>query len=325
VTCSDAVYPGTMQAVTIEAGRLEWREHADPRPVGEEIVVSVKAAGINAADLLQRRGLYPAPPGSPADIPGMEFAGEVVDRGPEASRFSIGDRVMSITGGGGQAELAVVAESMALAVPDTIGWDEAGGFPEAFYTAYDALFTQAHLGTGDRVLISGAAGGVGCAAVQLARAAGAHVVASVRSVARHGEVRALGADDVIEPDAAAGHGPYDVSLELVGGPGVAAVLPAMAIGGRVVVIGVGAGAKVELNLLALMGRRSTIGGSTLRSRTTEEKSEVARLVEKHVVPLLADGTVTVPVAERVPLAEAEEGYERFAGGGKLGKLVLVNT
>jgi NADPH:quinone reductase-like Zn-dependent oxidoreductase len=313
-----------MYAVTIDDGSLEWREHADPRPGEGEILVAVKAAGINAADLLQRRGLYPAPPGSPPDIPGMEFAGEVVDRGPGAGRFSPGDRVMSITGGGGQAQLAVVAEGMALAVPDPVGWDQAGGFPEAFYTAHDALFTQAHLTAGERVLISGAAGGVGSAAVQLAHAAGAHVVASVRSVDRHPEVVGLGADEVVVPADVAGHGPYDVSLELVGGDAVAAVLPAMATGGRVVVIGVGAGAKVELNLLAVMGRRVTIGGSTLRSRTVEEKSEVARLVNEHVRALLADGTVTVPVVDRVPLAEATRGYERFAAGGKFGKIVLVN-
>ncbi len=129
---------------------------------------------------------------------------------------------------------------------------------------------------------------------------------------------------MVAPDEAADHGPYDVSLELVGGPGVAAVLPALATGARVVVIGVGAGAKVELNLLALMGRRATVGGSMLRSRTTEEKAAVARAVEQHAVPLLADGTVVVPVAERVPMDRAADGYERFAAGGKFGKIVLVN-
>jgi len=319
-----AVYPGPMHAVTIVEGALEWLEHPDPGPGSGEILVSVRAAGINAADLMQRRGLYPAPPGSPADIPGMEFAGVVVSLGPGASRWSVGDRVMSITGGGAQAELAVVPGSTAMAVPDGIPWDQAGGFPEVFCTAYDALFTQAHLGAGERVLISGAAGGVGSAAVQLAHAAGAHVVASVRSVSRHPAVRSLGADEVVEPDQTQDHGPYDVSLELVGASGVAAVLPALAIGGRVVVIGVGSGAKVEVNLLALMGRRSTIGGSTLRSRTVEEKSAVAGAVEEHVVTLLGSGTVVVPVAERFPLARAAEAYDRFAAGDKLGKIVLVN-
>jgi NADPH:quinone reductase-like Zn-dependent oxidoreductase len=312
-----------MFAVTIVDGALEWREHPDPRPGPGDVLVSVAAAGINAADLLQRKGLYPAPTGAPADIPGLEFAGEVVALGPGAGRLSIGDRVMAVTGGGGQGELAVVPESTALRVPDGVPWDQAGGFPEAFSTAHDALFAQAGLTVGERVLISGAAGGVGTAAVQLAHAAGAHVVASVRSPDLHHEVRSLGADEVVEPDAAAGHGPYDVSLELVGAPGVAAAIPSMAVGGRIVVIGVGAGSKLELNLVQLMARRATIGGSMLRSRTVEEKSDVARAVEERAVRLLADGTVTVPVAERFPMADASEAYERFASGGKLGKIVLL--
>ena len=312
-----------MFAVTIVDGALEWREHPDPRPGPGDVLVSVAAAGINAADLLQRKGLYPAPTGAPADIPGLEFAGEVVALGPGAGRLSIGDRVMAVTGGGGQGELAVVPESTALRVPDGVPWDQAGGFPEAFSTAHDALFAQAGLTVGERVLISGAAGGVGTAAVQLAHAAGAHVVAAVRSPDLHHEVRSLGADEVVEPDAAAGHGPYDVSLELVGAPGVAAAIPSMAVGGRIVVIGVGAGSKLELNLVQLMARRATIGGSMLRSRTVEEKSDVARAVEERAVRLLADGTVTVPVAERFPMADASEAYERFASGGKLGKIVLL--
>jgi NADPH:quinone reductase-like Zn-dependent oxidoreductase len=185
------------------------------------------------------------------------------------------------------------------------------------------LFTQAHLGAAERVLISGAAGGVGTAAVQLGHAFGAHVVASVRSPARRPDVLGLGADEVIEPDAAPDHGPYDVSLELVGAPGVAAALPALAIGGRIVVIGVGAGTRVEVNLLALMGRRGTIRASTLRVRTTEEKAAVARAVVDEVVPLLAMGNIGVPVVDQVPMARASEAYEQFAAGGKFGKIVLV--
>jgi NADPH:quinone reductase len=313
-----------VHAVTIVEGSLEWLEHSDPRPGPGEILVSVAAAGINAADLLQRQGLYPAPEGSPTDIPGMEFAGRVVGLGAGAARFAIDDRVMSLTGGGAQAELAVVHEDIALPVPEGVPWDQAGGFPEAFSTAYDALITQARLGPGERVLISGAAGGVGTAAVQLAHAAGAHVVASARSVERHPDLLDLGADEVVEPDRAADRGPYDVSLELVGAAGVAAALPALAVGGRVVVIGVGAGAKVDLNLLTLMGRRATIGGSTLRSRTGAEKAAVARDVEEGAVSLLDQGRIHVPVAERHPMARAAEAYEHFATGGKFGKIVLVS-
>ncbi|MGH9078758.1 MAG: zinc-binding dehydrogenase [Acidimicrobiales bacterium] len=314
-----------MRAVTIVDGDLRWIEHPDPEPRQGEVLVSVAAAGINSADLMQRRGLYPAPPGWPADIPGMEFAGEVVGLGPAIEHASVGDRVMALAGGGGQAELVAVPESALLPVPEDIHWDQAGGFPEAFSTAYDALFTQAGLVAGERVLISGAAGGVGTAAVQLARAAGARVVASVRSVDRHRQVAGLGADEVVEPDQALAFGPYDVSLELVGAAGVAAVLPHLALGGRVVVIGVGSGAKAELNLLALMGSRSTIRGSTLRSRSIEDKAAVARAVEEHAVALLAAGDVVVPVAERIPMARAADAYEQFAAGGKFGKIVLVTA
>jgi NADPH:quinone reductase len=314
-----------MHAVTIVEGALEWREHPDPEPGPGEVLVAVAAAGLNAADLIQRQGFYPAPPGWPPDIPGMELAGEVVGLGPGTGRFGLGDRVMSLVGGGGQAELLAVPESTLLPVPERLPWAQAGGFPEAFCTAHDALFTQARLAIGDRVLISGAAGGVGTAAVQLAHAAGAEVVASVRSEARRHDVRGLGADLVIGPEEVAEHGPYDVSLELVGGAGVAAAVPLMAVGGRIVVIGVGgSGGKVELNLLALMGSRSTIGGSTLRNRTLAEKAAVTAAVAEHVLPLLAADTVVVPVADRFPMAAAGEAYERFGSGGKFGKIVLTN-
>jgi len=313
-----------MRAVTIVEGELRWEEHPDPVAGPGEVVVSVAAAGINGADLLQRKGFYPAPPGSPADIPGLEFAGTVQAVGSGAGRYAVGDRVMAICGGGGQAERIVVPEAHLLPVPDGVDLVPAGGFAEAYSTAQDALFTQADLSEGHTVLISGAAGGVGTAAVQLAAVAGARVVATVRDPDLHDAVRALGADEVILPEDVAGHGPYDVSLELVGAPGVEAVLPHLATGARVVVIGVGAGARAEVNLLAVMGARATIGGSTLRSRSSEEKAGVAWLVEGRAVRLLGEGAVTVPVAATFPMAEAAAAYEQFAAGGKFGKIVLVN-
>ena len=188
-----------MHAIVIEEGQLHWQERPDPEPGDHDIVVAVRAAGVNGADLAQRAGRYPAPPGWPQDIPGLEMAGEVAAVGARVTRFAAGDRVMALVGGGAQAELAVVDEAHALVVPAGLSWPEAGGFIEAYATAYDALFGQADLTLGDRLLVTGAAGGVGSAAVQLAAVAGAHVVASVRDAAQHEAVAALGATEVIEP------------------------------------------------------------------------------------------------------------------------------
>ena len=277
--------------------------------------------------MLQRVGLYPAPPDSPQDIPGMELAGEVVATGPGVMRFTVGDRVMAVVGGGGQAELAVVHERLALPVPEGLGWAEAGGFPEVFTTAHDALFTQCGLRLGERVVVHGAAGGVGMAGVQLAARAGARVVATVRNAELRAGVAeiggACGVVDVCAPDAFRDRGPFDVVLELIGAPNIPDDLEALAVGGRISVIGVGAGATAEVNLLALMAKRGRIHGSTLRARPLEGKAAAARAVEHSVVGLLGSGAIRVPVAEELPFAEAETAYDRFAKGGKLGKIVLV--
>ena len=311
-----------MRAVTIRDGELLVEDHPDPEPGRGEVLVRVRAAGLNGGDMLQRRGLYPAPPGSPQDIPGMELAGVVVALGPGPSRFAEGDRVMTIVGGGGQAELATVHERVAMPVPDALDWPAAGGFPEVFMTAHDALFTQAGLSAGEHLLVHGAAGGVGTAAIQLGHATGARVTATVRNEALRGPVEELGAT-AIAPEGFEEHGPFDVVLELVGAPNLAANVGALATGGRIVVIGIGAGAKGELNLGALMGARGRISGSTLRSRPLEEKAVAARAVERHVLPLVAAGTVSVPVSETFALEDVSAGYERFAAGGKLGKVVLL--
>jgi NADPH2:quinone reductase len=313
-----------MHAVTIVDGALEWREHPDPEPGLGEILVEVRAAGLSNADLLQARGLYPAPPGIAADIPGLEAAGEVVALGPGASRFQVGDRVMAVLGGAGQAERVVVHERAAMPVPDGVAWALAGAVPENVTTAHDALFTQAGLALGQRLLVHGAAGGVGTAAVLLGAATGASVVATVRDPAKRGGVAALAPGvTVVEPDGFEAQGPFDVVLELVGGPNLPADLDALATGGRIVVIGVGAGAKAEVNLLALMAKRGRIMASTLRTRPLEQKADAARRVEAHVLPLLADGRLPLPVAATVAMADAAEAYARFADGGKLGKIVLT--
>jgi NADPH2:quinone reductase len=313
-----------VHAITIVEKQLEWQEHPDPEPGVGELLVEVRAAGLNAGDLLQRAGYYPAPPGSPADIPGLEAAGEVVATGPGVTGFAVGDRVMAVIGGGGQAERFVVHERCALRVPATMSWAEAGGFAEAFTTAHDAVFSQAGLGLGEHLCVHGAAGGVGVAAVQLGVAAGARVTATVRNEDRRDDVAALGAT-VVAPEGFQDHGPFDVVLELIGASNLPADVAALATGGRICVIGVGGGGfRAELDLLALMGRRGRIHGSTLRARPLEEKARAAAAVARHVLPLVEQGRLTVPVAETFPLRDAAAAYEHFAAGGKFGKVVLLS-
>jgi NADPH:quinone reductase len=310
-----------MRAATIREGEIVIEEHPDPVAGTGEMLVRVQAAGLNGADMMQRRGLYPAPAGSPQDIPGMELSGVVVALGEGATRFSEGERVMAIVGGGAQAELATVHERLLMPVPAVLDWPSAGGLPEVFTTAHDAIFTQAGLRSGERLLVHGAAGGVGTAAVQLARAAGATVTATVRNEQLRDAVAAFGAE-VIAPEGFAEHGPFDVILELVGAPNLPEDLGALASGGRIVVIGVAAGAKSELNLLALMGKRARIHGSTLRARPFEEKALVARRIEQEVLPLFEGGALEVPIAEIYPLDQTATAYDHFTGGAKLGKIVI---
>jgi NADPH:quinone reductase len=314
-----------MRAATIRDQQIVIEEHPDPEPAAGEVLVRVRAAGLNGGDMMQLRGLYPAPPGYPQDIPGMELAGEVVALGAHpagAERFAVGDRVMAIVGGGAQAELMTVHERLLMPVPESLDWPAAGGLPEVFTTAHDAIFTQAQLRPGERLLVHGGAGGVGTAAIQLARAIGASVTASVRNEALREQVSALGAS-VIAPEGFAEHGPFDVILELVGAPNMPENMNALGTGGRVSVIGVSAGVMAEVNLLALMGKRARIHGSTLRARPLEEKAITARLLEHEVLPLFDTGALRVQIAETFPLDQAAGAYEHFAAGGKLGKIVLT--
>jgi NADPH:quinone reductase len=310
-----------MRAVTIKDKSLTVEDHPDPAPGAGECLVRVKAAGLNGADMMQRRGLYPAPPGAPQDIPGLELAGEVIARGDGANRFEVGDRVMGIVAGGGQAELAVVHERILMPVPENLSWIEAGAVPEVFTTAHDGVFTQAGLRVGERLLVHGGAGGVGTAAIQLGRAAGARVTATVRNPDHRDAVANLGAR-VIAPEGFEEHGPFDVILELVGAPNFPGNLQALNLWGRIMVIGIGAGAKAELNLGLAMQKRARICNSTLRARPLEEKAITARAMERSVVPLLAAGDIRVLIAATYPLEEAPAAYDRFAEGGKLGKIVL---
>jgi NADPH:quinone reductase len=311
-----------MRAATIRDGEVLVEEHPDPVPGTGQVLVRVRAAGVNGADMLQRRGRYPAPPGSPQDIPGLELAGEVEALGDGAARFEVGDRVMGIAGGGGQAELAVVHERQLMPVPDAVAFPDAGGLPEVFTTAHDALFTRAGLRPGERLLVHGAAGGVGTAAVQLAHQLGAHVTATVRNPDAREAVAGLGADAVVEPEHFEDHGPFDVILELVGAPNLAANVKALESEGRIVVIGIGAGAKAELNLAVLMAKRGRIMASTLRARPLEQKALTARAMEREVLPWFARDALHVPVAESFALDDVAAAYDQFAAGGKLGKIIL---
>jgi putative PIG3 family NAD(P)H quinone oxidoreductase len=310
-----------MRAVTIKDKNLSVEDHPDPVPGAGECLVRVRAAALNGADMMQRRGYYPAPPGAPQDIPGLELAGDVIELGPGAARFEVGDRVMGIVAGGGQAQLAVVHERILMPVPENLGWTEAGAVPEVFTTAHDGVFTQAGLKAGERLLVHGGAGGVGTAAVQLGRAAGARVTATVRNPDHRDAVAHFGAE-VIAPEGFEEHGPFDVILELVGAPNIPGNLQALNLWGRIMIIGIGAGAQAELNLGLAMQKRARICNSTLRPRPLEEKAMTARAMERSVLPLLASGAVRVPIAATYPLEEAPAAYDRFAEGGKLGKIVL---
>src|SRR5438445_9856107 len=282
-----------MRAAVIVDGRLEIQERPDPVPGDGEILIRVRASGINGADLAQRAGNYPAPQGAPPDIPGLECAGET----------ERGEHVMALLAGGGHAELAVVHESHVLPVPDSVGWPEAGGFVEVFATAHDALFTQAGLMPGERLLVNGASGGVGVAGVQLGSEAGA----TVTGVARHhfDEIRGLGATDT-KPSSK-----YGVILELVGGDNLRTNLERLDLKGRIAVIGVGAGETAEVNFHLLMRARGRIHGSMLRSRTRAEKADVIRRLREDVLPLLEEGRVVVPVHATYPLDQAQEAYDAF--------------
>ncbi|HUY16287.1 MAG TPA: zinc-binding dehydrogenase [Acidimicrobiales bacterium] len=312
-----------MLALTIDEKRLEVIERDTPEPGPDDVVVAVRAAGINAADLMQREGFYPAPPGFPDDVPGMELTGLVTDVGEGVSASLIGRRVCAIVGGGAQATHCVVASEHLLFVPDHVSWTEAGGFPEAFTTAFDALVTQGRLQSGERALVSGAAGGVGAAGVQIAHALGAEVVAVTRNDEHHGALRALGADETITLDEVGSLEPVDVVLELLGAANLSAAQRVLRPHARVVVIGVGAGARVEIDLLSMMRSRFTLTGSTLRSRSREEKSAVASMLRQALLPLWERRTLSVPIAKAFDLRDAVAAYDFFGQPGKFGKVVLL--
>jgi putative PIG3 family NAD(P)H quinone oxidoreductase len=323
-----------MRALVIqEGGRLVVEDRPVPEPGDHEVLVRVHGAGINRADLLQRAGRYPAPPGVPPDIPGLEFAGVVEAAGSAVASPCPGDRVMGIVAGGGQAEYLTTAASHCARMPDGLDLVEAGGIPEAFITAHDAMVVQGELMAGQRVLVHAVASGVGTAALQLAQCFGATVAGTSRSKDKLDRAAELGLDHPIlapsgfDPAALAAEitaaaGPADVTVDLLGGRYLGVDVAAAAGRGRIVLVGVIAGGRAELDMLAVMHKRLVLRGTVLRSRPSAEKADATHLFEGQVVPLLARGAIRPVIDAVVPLAEAERGYELVATDRTFGKVVL---
>jgi NADPH2:quinone reductase len=314
------VYHGTggREVVAVE-------ERPDPVPGRFEVVIAPPYAGVNPADVLQREGRHPAPAGWPADMPGLEVAGPVVAVGEGVASFSVGDRAFGLVGGGGMAERVLAVERELVRIPDELDPQTAAAVPQAFLTAFDAIVVQAGLTAGDVLLVSGASGGVGTAAVQIAAAMGARVVANVRTDALRPRVAALGAMAVGADEAFALVGELggaDVILELVGAVHMARNLEALARGGRLMIVGGKPGDEAPVVLRDLMSRRAQIRGSTLRTRPTEEKAALVQEFGRCVAPLLASGAATALVDRVFPLAEAADALDHVRAPGKLGKVLL---
>ena len=314
--------------------KLEVREVARPVAVGDRVLVRVRAAALNRADVLQRRGRYPAPPGAPQDIPGLEFAGEIAALGREVRGWREGQRVFAVTAGGAQAEYALAPESSLAVVPDNLGWAEAGAVPEAFITAHDALFTRGQLRPGERVLVHAAGSGVGLAAVQLARATGARVFGTARTAEKLDRAREYGLDEGIAVGDDAGEiaarvreltggAGVDLVVDLVGASYLAANLDALAARGRIVLVGTMGGASAPLDYSLVMRKRLTIAGTVLRSRADWEKAQATRLFAAQVVPLLARGAMRPVVDSVFDLTDVRAAHERMESNRSFGKIVLL--
>ena len=320
---------------------LEVREVAPPVPGTEQILVRVRASALNRADLHQRRGQYPAPPGVPSDIPGMEYAGEVAALGPGAREWREGDRVFGLVGGGGQAEYVVVHERTAMRIPEALDWVGAAAVPEAFITAHDALL-QGNARPGETVLVHAVGSGVGLAAVQLARAFGLRALGTARTPSKLDDARAHGLNAGLAIDRALTADPralaaaladfarthadraggVDVALDLVGGAYTNATLHAMAPLGRLILIGLVGGAETPLELGRVLRGRLTIRGTVMRARALEERIAVARRFAAEVLPLLAAGTLRPTIDRTYPLAEIAAAHERLESNETVGKVVV---
>src|SRR2546422_3159848 len=310
---------------------LQIQERPTPEPGVAQIRVRVKASALNRADILQREGNYPVPPGVPADIIGMEYVGEVDALGPSASLWKAGDRVMGIVGGAGHAEFLCVHEREAMPVPESMSWEEAAAIPEAFLTAYDALFNRLQVRLGETLVIHAVGSGVGTAAVQLARVDGATVVGTARTAEKLERAKLLGLH--IGIDASRGDWPALVEAEvgrermhavmdLVGGNYLEGNLRVLSLRGRIVVVGLTAGGTAPLSMHLLLRKRLTIVGTVLRARPLEEKITLAREFSERVVPLFDAGRLR-PVVDRVfPFDEIGDAHELMESNKTFGKIVL---
>ena len=329
--------PDTMRAAVITGAGgpevLAIQSRLLPMPGRSEILVRVRASAINRADLHQRNGRYPAPPGVPADIPGLEFAGEVAALGDGVSAWSIGDRVCGLVGGGAHAEYLVTHERTVARVPNEMSWAIAGASPEAYITAHDALITQAMLRPGDTLLIHAVGSGVGLAAVQLATAIGARVFGTARGAAKIDAARAMGMIEGCAPGEPGwvaqamkgwtdGRG-ADVVLDLVGGDYTAESLLAMAPRGRLMLVGALAGTRSTVDLRAILGKRLNLRGTVLRSRSLEERIAVIQAYEREVLPWLATGKLAPPIDATFELAQIAEAHALVEGNGTIGKVALT--
>src|SRR6266550_260944 len=297
----------------------------DPVPATDEVLVAARFAGVNWADLSQRQGHYPPPPGAPRDIPGLEVAGVVTAMGDAVRAWHVGDRVFGLVGGGGLADRVVVHERHVTAVPAGLADDVAAAVPEAYITAHDAVFTQCALEMGETLLVNGANGAVGSAGVRLGLAAGAQVVANVRSP---DTARALAAEGalVVTPDSAAERvtdlGGADVVLELIGAPNLDFDFSALAPKGRIIIVGTTAGQEGAVSLRTLMGKRASLRGTMLRARPLEEKAAAVQAFDRSVVPLLAAGRALPDIDRVFPAAEAAAAFDYLTKPGKAGKVLL---
>ena len=312
---------------------LEILDVPRPLPRDGEVLVRVRASALNRADIMQRQGRYPAPPGAPADILGMEIAGEVVEVGRGAGRWTIGDRVFGIVGGGGNAEFVVARESELARIPDKLSWEEAAAVPEAFITAHDALVTLARMQSGESVLVHAIGSGVGLAAAQLVRALGGKCFGTARSTEKIARARELGLTDgvVVGDDLEViprhvqrwtdGKG-IDVVLDLVGGPYVPASIECSAPLGRIILIGLLAGRSANLNLGLILSRRLMIRGTVMRARSASEKAAATDAFARDVLPLLERGTVRPVIDTVFPLDQIRDAHVLMESNETFGKVVL---